>query len=78
MVLHFRGFVYGELELFLSGLDLGNLIETFQQNQVTFAQFLRMTDADLQQVRHRDMWWGRSWNCLGKLRCLYDVFNQSS
>ena len=42
--------VYGELELFLSGLDLGVLISTFQHHEVNFSQFLRMTDKDLQQV----------------------------
>ena len=42
---------FGELEMFLSGLDLTSLIPTFQQHQVTFTTFLRLTDVDLQQVK---------------------------
>ncbi|KAK3585906.1 hypothetical protein CHS0354_038442 [Potamilus streckersoni] len=38
---------YGELELFLAGLELGHLVPLFQQQQVEFADFLRMTDEDL-------------------------------
>ena len=41
---------YGDLELFLSGLECSNLIPTFQQHQVTFADFLKMSDHDLMQV----------------------------
>ena len=41
---------YGDLEIFLSGLELGNYIQLFQRNDVTFPAFLRMTDHDLQQV----------------------------
>ena len=41
---------YGELETFLSGLELDHQIELFRKNHVTFQTFLRMTDSDLQQV----------------------------
>ncbi|KAL3852839.1 hypothetical protein ACJMK2_016454 [Sinanodonta woodiana] len=37
----------GELELFLTGLELSHLVQLFQQQQVEFADFLRMTDEDL-------------------------------
>ncbi|KAK3101327.1 hypothetical protein FSP39_002709 [Pinctada imbricata] len=38
---------YGELELFLSGLDLGHFIGLFQQHQIDFATLLRSSDDDL-------------------------------
>ncbi|XP_060084371.1 ankyrin repeat, SAM and basic leucine zipper domain-containing protein 1-like [Ylistrum balloti] len=37
----------GELELFLSGLDLSHFISLFRGQQVDFATFLRMSDDDL-------------------------------
>ena len=45
---------YGDLEIFLSGLELGNYIQLFQRNDVTFPAFLRMTDHDLQQVNRSE------------------------
>lgn len=44
---------YGDLELFLSGLELGKLIPLFQDHKVKFADLLRMTDGDLQKVKHK-------------------------
>ncbi|XP_064633853.1 ankyrin repeat, SAM and basic leucine zipper domain-containing protein 1-like isoform X2 [Lineus longissimus] len=41
---------YGELEMFLSGIELSDLIPVFRSQRVTFAAFLRMTDNDLQQI----------------------------
>ena len=46
---------YGDLEIFLSGLELSSYIQLFQRNLVTFPAFLRMTDHDLQQVNHSDL-----------------------
>ena len=43
-------YTYGDLEMFLSGLELGDLIPVFQNNNITFQGFLKMTDHDLQQV----------------------------
>ncbi|XP_074646008.1 ankyrin repeat, SAM and basic leucine zipper domain-containing protein 1-like [Tubulanus polymorphus] len=41
---------FGELELFLSGLELSDYIPLFHQHHVTFSSFLRMTDNDLKQI----------------------------
>ncbi|XP_048739519.1 ankyrin repeat, SAM and basic leucine zipper domain-containing protein 1-like [Ostrea edulis] len=42
-----KAVIYGELELFLSGLGLSHLVQLFQDQQVEFDMFLRMTDEDL-------------------------------
>jgi ankyrin repeat/SAM/basic leucine zipper domain-containing protein 1 len=42
--------VYGELELFLAGLDLAHLIPVFRQQLVSFQTFLRLTDVDLMRI----------------------------
>ena len=49
-----RSVVYGDLELFLSGLQLGDLIPVFQEQDVSFPRFLQLTDKDLLQVRPRE------------------------
>lgn len=41
---------YGDLELFLFGLELGHLVPLFQNQQVSFDGFLKLTDTDLQQI----------------------------
>ena len=41
---------YGDLELFLCGLELGSLVPLFQQHQVDFGALLRMRDCDLEKV----------------------------
>jgi hypothetical protein len=41
---------YGELELFLCGLDLSDYVNLFQQQHVDFSIILRMTDEDLIKV----------------------------
>lgn len=38
--------IYGELELFLTGLGLNHTVQLFQEQQVDFDMFLRMTDED--------------------------------
>lgn len=42
-----KAMIYGELELFLTGLGLNHLVQLFQEQQVDFDMFLRMTDEDL-------------------------------
>lgn len=42
--------IYGELELFLTGLGLNHLVQLFQEQQVDFDMFLRMTDEDFIKV----------------------------
>ncbi|KAL5015305.1 hypothetical protein ScPMuIL_009575 [Solemya velum] len=42
-----QGYIkYGELELFLCGLELGSFVYKFQEQHVDFPTFLRMTDDD--------------------------------
>lgn len=41
---------YGDLELFLFGLELGHLVPLFQAQQISFDSFLQLNDADLQQI----------------------------
>jgi ankyrin repeat/SAM/basic leucine zipper domain-containing protein 1 len=41
---------YGDLELFLCGLELGSLVPLFQQHQVDLGTLLRMRDSDLEKV----------------------------
>jgi hypothetical protein len=41
---------YGDLEVFLFGLDLGNLREVFQSHQVDFPLLLTMNEEDLANV----------------------------
>jgi len=41
---------YGDLDLFLLGLKLGDLISLFQTHRVKFSDLLSMTDRDLEQV----------------------------
>uniref|UniRef100_K1REN2 Ankyrin repeat, SAM and basic leucine zipper domain-containing protein 1 n=1 Tax=Magallana gigas TaxID=29159 RepID=K1REN2_MAGGI len=45
-----KAMIYGELELFLTGLGLNHLVQLFQEQQVDFDMFLRMTDEDLIKV----------------------------
>lgn len=45
-----RAMIYGELELFLTGLGLNHLVQLFQEQQVDFDMFLRMTDEDFIKV----------------------------
>ena len=40
-----------DLDLFLFGLDLGNLVPTFRQQSVNFHVLLRMSENDLEKVR---------------------------
>lgn len=40
----------GELEMVLRSLDLAKLIPNFREHRISFADFLRFTDADLQAV----------------------------
>ncbi|XP_062592000.1 ankyrin repeat, SAM and basic leucine zipper domain-containing protein 1-like isoform X1 [Saccostrea cucullata] len=42
--------IYGELELFLTGLGLNHLVQLFQDQHVEFDMFLRMTDEDLSKM----------------------------
>ena len=42
---------YGDLDLFLLGLQLGDLLPLFQSHRVKFSDLLSMTDRDLEQVR---------------------------
>ena len=45
-----RAIIYGELEMFLTGLGLNHLVQVFQQQQVDFDMFLQLTDEDLIKV----------------------------
>ena len=47
---HQYGTTYGELELFLCGLDLSHLVPLFQSQHVEFKTFLRLTEEDLIKV----------------------------
>lgn len=48
----FRRFTnYGDLELFLAGLELPDLIPVFQEQQINLQTLLRMREADLERVR---------------------------
>lgn len=49
-ILPLRAMIYGELELFLTGLGLNHLVQLFQEQQVDFDMFLRMTDEDFIKV----------------------------
>nr|XP_022297029.1 ankyrin repeat, SAM and basic leucine zipper domain-containing protein 1-like [Crassostrea virginica] len=42
-----KAIIYGELEMFLTGLGLNHLVQVFQQQQVDFDMFLQLTDEDL-------------------------------
>ena len=42
---------YGDLDIFLLGLQLGDLLPLFQSHRVKFSDLLSMTDRDLEQVR---------------------------
>ena len=39
-----------DLDLFLFGLDLGNLVPIFRNQEVSFAVLLNMSEADLEKV----------------------------
>lgn len=41
---------YGDLEIFLLGLQLESILPLFQKHGVNFAMLLTMTDSDLKQV----------------------------
>ena len=41
---------YGDLELFMSGLDLAQFIPTFHEHHVNFESLLKVTDDDLKQI----------------------------
>ena len=41
---------YGDLEVFLLGLHLENIMPSFKKHHVNFAMLLSMTDDDLKQV----------------------------
>jgi len=41
---------YGDLELFLAGIGLSALVPLFKQHHISFSEFLRLTDSDLQTV----------------------------
>ncbi|XP_062501183.1 ankyrin repeat, SAM and basic leucine zipper domain-containing protein 1-like [Corticium candelabrum] len=41
---------YGDLELFLCGIELGSLVPIFQRHQIDFGALLRMRDCDLEKV----------------------------
>lgn len=41
---------YGDMELFLAGIELSALVPLFKQHGVSFPMFLRLTDSDLQKV----------------------------
>ena len=45
------GTTYGELELFLCGLDLSQFVPLFQSQHVEFNTFLRLTEEDLIKVK---------------------------
>ena len=42
---------YGDMEVFLLGLQLEDILPIFQQHQIDFAILLSMTDDDLKQVQ---------------------------
>ena len=42
--------ILGDLEMFLVGLHLMELIPVFQDHKIEFTQLLSLTDADLQQM----------------------------
>ena len=44
------GTTYGELELFLCGLDLSQFVPLFRAQHVDFSTFLRLTEEDLIKV----------------------------
>ncbi|XP_006816395.1 ankyrin repeat, SAM and basic leucine zipper domain-containing protein 1-like [Saccoglossus kowalevskii] len=46
---------YGELELFLCGLELAHLVPLFQEQEITFSTFLRLNDADLERMGIRQL-----------------------
>ncbi|XP_070559476.1 ankyrin repeat, SAM and basic leucine zipper domain-containing protein 1-like [Ptychodera flava] len=46
---------YGDLELFLCGLELGQLVPLFQEQQISFSAFLRMNDSDLEKIGIRQL-----------------------
>lgn len=43
---------YGDLELFLLGLQQRDLIPVFKAHNVSFADLLSLADQDLEKVRH--------------------------
>lgn len=45
-----RYHVYNDLDLFLCGLDLSELISLFHSHKVDFAELLRLTEEDLEKV----------------------------
>ena len=51
---------YGELEMLLAGLELGNLIPLFQEHDVSFEDVLRMSDQDLVKVGHYICHWTKT------------------
>lgn len=57
---------YGELELFLHGLELGSFIELFHRHQVSFHQLLQLTDSDLEKV-------SIFFNILNYLSCIHKM-----
>lgn len=44
------GTTYGDLELFLCGLDLSYLVDVVRGHQIDFNTFLRLTEEDLVKV----------------------------
>ena len=60
------GTTYGELELFLCGLDLNQLVPLFQAQHVEFSTFLRLTEEDLIKVPYLAKVFGH-FNCLACL-----------
>jgi len=44
------GKTYGELELFLCGLNLSNLVDLMHTQHIDFDTFLKMTEEDLVKV----------------------------
>jgi hypothetical protein len=44
------GLVYGDLELFLAGLQLSHLASLFQDHEVKFTDMLSMSDGDLEDI----------------------------
>lgn len=47
--------VLDDLELFLYGLKLGDLIPLFKDHEVTFPQLLQISEADLEKVGIRQV-----------------------
>lgn len=45
---------YNDLDLFLCGLDLADLIPLFHSHKVDFAELLRLTEDDLEKVNVTD------------------------